>query len=80
MEQRGDGMDHKKENYEEKDIDNLLKILDGFCEAQESRMKLEISEDIASGDVQHRYHHGRCDIGSPWACGTAFDVLEDPEE
>lgn len=80
MDQRGEGMDHKKENCEEKDIDNLLKILDGFCEAQESRMKLEISEDIASGDVQHRYHHGRCDIGSPWACGTAFDVLENPEE
>lgn len=61
-------------------IDNVLKILDGFCEAQEGRMKLEMSEDIASGDVKHHYHHGRCDIGSPWACGTAFDVLEDSEE
>lgn len=73
-------MGNKKETNIDNDIDNLLKILDGFCEAQESRMKLEISEDIASGDVKHQYHHGRCDIGSPWACGTAFDVLEDPEE
>lgn len=73
-------MDRSNEKYAEQDIDNLLKILDGFCEAQESRMKLEISEDLDAGDMKHQYHHGRCDIGSPWACGTAFDVLEDPEE
>ena len=58
-------------------IDNLLKILDGFCTAQESRMKVEVSEEISSCEVYHAYHHGRCDIGSPWAKGTAFDVLED---
>ena len=62
---------------EKKDIDHLLEILDGFCEAGEGRMKLEMSEDMASGEVKQVYHHGRCDIGSPWACGTAFDVLED---
>ena len=27
--------------------------------------------------MARRYHHGRCDVGSPWACGTAFDVLEE---
>lgn len=64
-------------NISEKDIDNLLKILDGFCEAGDSRMKLDVSEEIASGDTKKLYHHGRCDIGSPWAKGTAFDVLED---
>lgn len=64
-------------NTSEKDIDNLLKILDGFCAADESRMKIEVSEDLSFGEVQHAYHHGRCDIGSPWAKGTAFDVLED---
>lgn len=60
-----------------KDIDNLLEILDGFCEAGESRMKLNVSEEAASGATKREYHHGRCDIGSPWAKGTAFDVLED---
>lgn len=40
-------------------------------------MKLEVSEELSSGDTKHAYHHGRCDIGSPWAKGTAFDVLED---
>ena len=64
-------------NTSEKDIDNLLNILDNFCEAGESRMKLEVSEELSSGDTKHAYHHGRCDIGSPWAKGTAFDVLED---
>lgn len=64
------------DNISEKDIDNLLEILDGFCVAQESRMKLDVSEEVASGDTKKAYHHGRCDIGSPWAKGTAFDVLE----
>lgn len=31
-------------NASEKDIDNLLKILDGFCTAEESRMKVEVSK------------------------------------
>lgn len=64
------------DNISEKDIDNLLEILDGFCVAQESRMKLDVSDKITSGDTKKAYHHGRCDIGSPWAKGTAFDVLE----
>lgn len=63
----------------EKDIDNLLGILDGFCEAGERRMKLNVSEEVASGSSKKEYHHGCCDIGSPWAKGTAFDVLEDTE-
>ena len=65
------------DNVSEKDIENVLKILDGFCMAEESRMKVEVSENLADGDVERKHHHGRCDIGSPWACGTAFDVLED---
>lgn len=60
----------------EKDIQNILKILDGFCEAEESRLKIEIAENAAPEHTEHRYHHGRCDVGSPWAKGDAFDVLE----
>lgn len=63
----------------EKDIDNLLEILDGFCSEGESRMKLDVSDEVASGEAMRQYHHGRCDIGSPWARGTAFDVLEEEE-
>ena len=59
---------------EEKDIDNLLEILDHFSAAGERRMKLD---DMDSGEVKRAYHLGCCDIGSPWARGEAFDVLED---
>lgn len=64
----------------EKDIDNLLEILDGFCSVGESRMKLDVSDEVASGEAVRQYHHGRCDIGSPWARGTAFDVLEEADK
>ena len=64
-------------NYTKQDLDNILQLLDGFCEAGESRMKLQIDEEKSPGEVTHDYHHGRCDIGSPWAKGTAFDVLEE---
>lgn len=63
-------------NVEQSDIENLIKILDGFCDAEESRMKLNVTEKISPGKTEHRYHHGRCDVGSPWAKGEAFDVLE----
>lgn len=58
------------------DVDEIIALLDGYAQAGGSRMKLEVVE--GQGEVLSRqYHHGRCDIGSPWACGTAFDVLEE---
>lgn len=65
------------DNTSEKDIENLLEILDGFCDAGDRRMKLNVSEELAGGDTKRDYHLGCCDIGSPWAKGTPFDVLED---
>ena len=62
--------------YTEQDLDNIMKILDGFCETGESRLKIQTDETKAPGEVIHDYHHGRCDVGSPWAKGAAFDVLE----
>lgn len=57
------------------DADALVALLDGCTRAGESRIQLNVVE--GNGEVVSRmYHHGRCDIGSPWACGTAFDVLE----
>lgn len=57
----------------ETDIENIIRLLDGFCTAEESRLKLEVTEDEKS--TKREYHHGRCDVGSPWAKGTPFDVL-----
>ncbi len=57
------------------DVDALIALLDGCVQAEESRIKVDVVE--GEGKVVGRqYHHGRCDVGSPWACGTAFDVLE----
>ena len=55
------------------DIENIIKLLDGLTEQGDGRIKLRVENQEESSRV---YHHGRCDIGSPFACGTAFDVLE----
>ncbi|MCI8287627.1 MAG: hypothetical protein HFH89_08250 [Lachnospiraceae bacterium] len=68
-------MNRNNEESREQDVETLIALLDGCAQAGESRIKV----DVVDGEgevVEHRYHHGRCDIGSPWACGTAFDVLE----
>ncbi len=57
------------------DVDALIALLDGRTQAGDSRIKLDVVEGQGEG-VARQYHHGRCDVGSPWACGKAFDVLE----
>ena len=58
------------------DVDEIIALLDGYTQSSGSRLKLDVVE--GEGEVISRqYHHGRCDVGSPWACGTAFDVLEE---
>ena len=62
-------------NCEEQDVDAVIALLDGYTSAGESRIKVNVVE--GEGEIlSHQYHHGRCDVGSPWACGTAFDLLE----
>lgn len=55
---------------EEKDIENIIDLLDGKVEGGVSRISLHISEEQQQGDVKELYHHGRCDVGSPWADGS----------
>ena len=57
-------------------IENLIADLDSFASSDTSRLKVNFSDDLSEGSKQTEYHHGRCDIGSPWARGCAFDVLE----
>ncbi len=72
----GTGNGETGEQAEGQDVDALVALLDRYTRAGESRIKLEVVE--GQGEMlSHRYHHGRCDIGSPWAKGTAFDVLEE---
>jgi hypothetical protein len=60
----------------EQDVETLVALLDGFARTEGGRLKVNVVE--GQGElVSRQYHHGRCDVGSPWACGTAFDVLDD---
>ncbi|MCD8326935.1 MAG: hypothetical protein LUC90_09755 [Lachnospiraceae bacterium] len=65
---------------DEKEVEDILKILDDFTARGESRLKIQAEESVPEGQVERRYHLGRCDVGSPWAKGQAFDVLETDKE
>lgn len=81
MEEKREGliMNHKDDgrsrSAEAQNVEDIIKLLDNYAEAGGSRMKLNVVE--GNGEVISRqYHHGRCDVGSPWAKGESFDVLE----
>lgn len=59
-------------------IDDVIRMLDGMADKEISRMKIETSAEIEEGETKRAYHHGRCDVGSPFASGKLFD-LEPPE-
>lgn len=65
------------EEAKEKDIENLMRLLDDFASSDTGRLKVLFSDEMEQGQTSKQSHHGRCDIGSPWAKGLAFDVLED---
>lgn len=65
------------DNISEADIENVIALIDEYTLKGDGRIKIQISEDVAPGTSKRQYHHGRCDVGSPWAKGQAFDVLED---
>lgn len=60
----------------EQDIEHIITILDGFAASGESRMRLDVVGTETGGSVTKVHHHGRCDIGSPWARGDCFDAGE----
>ena len=56
------------ENYE--DIENIIELLDSKMGADGiNRINLQMSDDMDQGEVAEMHHHGRCDVGSPWATG-----------
>lgn len=62
------------EQQKEQEIADMVKLLDGFADSGDSRLKINMSDELEEGQMQRVYHHGRCDVGSPWACGNAFDA------
>ena len=63
-------------NYDETDVDNIVALLDEYATKGDGRIKIQMSDELEAGTSVREYHHGRCDVGSPWAKGKSFDVLE----
>ena len=55
---------------EEKD---LIAALDAMMDSGVSRLKIDMSEELSEGESEKKYHHGRCDVGSPFATGKLFN-------
>lgn len=64
-----DELEEKRQKMQEKEIDDIVKMLDSKTTGGVSRIKVEVSEKQKEGTVSTKYHHGRCDVGSPWATG-----------
>lgn len=58
------------------EVDDVIRMLDNMAQGGVSRIKVETSESVADGEVKKAYHHGRCDVGSPFATGKLFDAEE----
>lgn len=58
------------------EVDDVIRMLDNMAQDGVSRIKVETSEEVADGAVRKAYHHGRCDVGSPFATGKLFDAEE----
>jgi len=58
------------------DIEAIMRLLDEFAAGGESRMKVQVSQTQPAGTVSKVHHHGRCDVGSPWATGECYDAPE----
>lgn len=58
-------------------IDEVIKMLDSMADAGVSRIKVETSHALEEGEKKKTYHHGRCDVGSPFATGKLFDLEEE---
>ncbi len=73
---RGSILTGEVHNMDERELNDIVNILDGMVAQDISRIKVATSDEAEEGSISREYHHGRCDIGSPWARGCAFDVLE----
>ena len=64
---------------DEKEIDELIKMIEGKMEDGVGRLKVSFTETLDQGVVSEQSHLGRCDVGSPWAKGTFTncDAIDD---
>lgn len=60
-------------------VEDLVRMLDGFAKSDESRLTLHMDDELEAGKRVKEYHHGRCDVNSPWACGAHIGAEIDDE-
>lgn len=77
MKEEMSGSEMSSDDVSQEDLDAVLELLENFGKSEESRFKVVMSDEIEQGKSEKQYHLGRCDVGSPWAKGKAFDVLPD---
>ena len=67
---------------ENEQIEELIAMIDNKMSNGVSRLSVGFSEDLQTGVKREAYHHGRCDVGSPWAKGTISncDVTDRTED
>lgn len=53
--------------------EEIIRMLDALASGGASRMAIKVSEDMEAGSSRKAYHHGRCDVGSPFATGKLYD-------
>ncbi len=64
------------------EIDDMINLIEGQMNSGVSRLKVQTSDEVEEGKTEKAYHHGRCDVGSPWAKGTISncDYIDTPAE
>ena len=63
-------MDDKTNTAMEAEIDEIIKMLDSKTESGVSRIGVHRVETEREDFVREVHHHGRCDVGSPFADGS----------
>lgn len=61
---------------EEKEIDEIVRMLDDKTRAEISRIGICRVETEREDFVRDVHHHGRCDVGSPFADGSIKNFCE----
>ena len=62
-----------RRNMSELNEEQLINALDAMMGSGVSRLKIDMSEEVEEGKYEKKYHHGRCDVGSPFATGELFN-------
>ena len=62
----------------DKDIEALIDMIEAKMQSGVSRLSVGFSDSMDANTKVESYHHGRCDVGSPWAKGTVSncDVID----